>query len=687
MGRTFKKYKYRLLSTLTFGKKSEYYKSKLQKYDPKYYLKSNVDIYVYSLQEKINNLQNQINILQYQTNNIPYEIFDKSALNNKNLLYPKVLSVEETINEIINNKKSICRYGDGEFTTMINKSDWKYFNQDTSFELINKLREIIVSDDENILVCLWDFFGDLSKYNDYHKNIARMHCYNIREDLYKYIDFNKVYGNAFMSRPYINLKNKEKSQYYFDLIRKIWDNQDIIIIEGEGSRLGVGNDLFDNVKSIQRVICPSENAYSFYDEILEYSQTLPKDKLILIALGMTATVLAYDLAKLGYWAIDIGHIDIEYEWYKRKAVYPIPIENKYVNEAQSTKITQLDDPDYNNSIIKTILKKEEKTEYTVNDIDIFVLTYNRCEFLKDSLASLLNQTVKNLNITVIDNASEDDTEEFMKKFSSENSNIHYYRNSENMGSEYSYNLAGMMAKRRLMMVFHDDDLLHPKYIETALAYFSKFNDLNILSTDCHTPDVMSNDKWEDVSTDAVFCKNMNELASFMYYEGTFAYPTVIYRTKNYKNIKFDKTPYGKIDDKIRCLEICKGGSAIVLKDNHFLRYRVHKGQDSSSSKNGPFYHEIINFNRYFKNILTSKLISQDNLLFMIRNTEWLEFCYYWGNDYSISIKNFVKKAYKEGAACLFTKLLYKKAFKNILRPMRRMIKNRLKPHREIVSLK
>lgn len=40
-----------------------------------------------------------------------------------------------------------------------------------------------------------------------------------------------------------------------------------------------------------------------------------KDRLILLSYGMTATVLAYDLAKLGYWAVDLGHLDLEYEWY------------------------------------------------------------------------------------------------------------------------------------------------------------------------------------------------------------------------------------------------------------------------------------------------------------------------------------------------------------------------------------
>ena len=55
--------------------------------------------------------------------------------------------------------------------------------------------------------------------------------------------------------------------------------------------------------------------------------------MILIALGPTATVLAYDLCKEGYQAIDIGHIDIEYEWLLRKATSKIKIKNKYVNEA------------------------------------------------------------------------------------------------------------------------------------------------------------------------------------------------------------------------------------------------------------------------------------------------------------------------------------------------------------------
>ncbi len=55
----------------------------------------------------------------------------------------------------------------------------------------------------------------------------------------------------------------------------------------------------------------------------------------MIALGPTATVLAYDLAKSNYWAIDIGHVDVEYMWMLQKAKNKIPIKGRYVAEAAS----------------------------------------------------------------------------------------------------------------------------------------------------------------------------------------------------------------------------------------------------------------------------------------------------------------------------------------------------------------
>ena len=143
----------------------------------------------------------------------------------------------------------------------------------------------------------------------------------------------------FRSRFYMDYKDKSNSEVVINKLKKIWENRDITIIEGYLSRLGVGNDLFDKANSIRRILCPSNNAFSKYTEILKESMKENKNRLILIALGPTATVLAYDLYLNGHQAFDLGHADIEYEWYLRKATTPCKIENKYVNESENgTKI-------------------------------------------------------------------------------------------------------------------------------------------------------------------------------------------------------------------------------------------------------------------------------------------------------------------------------------------------------------
>ena len=70
---------------------------------------------------------------------------------------------------------------------------------------------------------------------------------------------------------------------------------------------------------------------------------------------MTATVLAWELA--GDWAIDIGHIDIEYEWFLRNASDKIKIEGKYVNEVLGGKsnIADCKDEEYKSQIICKIV--------------------------------------------------------------------------------------------------------------------------------------------------------------------------------------------------------------------------------------------------------------------------------------------------------------------------------------------
>lgn len=264
-------------------------------------------------------------------------------------------SPESTIKKIVNENCSIARFGDGEFD-MICGTGMNYQKYDSG--LAKKLKEVLNSKESKLLIGINNII-DLKyskKYNGFANNFWKKWLKNNKFKLLKLLSKNKQYYSANITRFYIDYKDKSFVGDYIKKLKTIWDKKDIIIVEGEQSRLGVGNDLFDNSNSIKRIICASENAYENYDNILKEVNKIEKNKLILLALGPTATVLAYDLYKNGYTAIDIGHVDIEYEWFLRGATEKIKIKNKYVTEVKDgrSNIEEVKDEKYEKEIIAKI---------------------------------------------------------------------------------------------------------------------------------------------------------------------------------------------------------------------------------------------------------------------------------------------------------------------------------------------
>lgn len=243
---------------------------------------------------------------------------------------PKVLSLPDTLRYIRDNRCSVARYGDGEMKFVIGTETWF---QPTSQRLKSRLTEILFNREERLLVCIPGIFGSLSIYAPEFKDYWQKYVSRHRAQWYRHIDRQKVYGEAFVSRCYLPYQDRTHASEYFSLWKEIWAGRDLLIVEGAKTRLGVGNDLFDNVCSIKRILAPNTDAFAHYDKLLGEIQKYSQSHLVLLALGPTATVLAADLCQFGYQSIDLGHIDIEYEWMRMGVDHKVPVENKFVNEA------------------------------------------------------------------------------------------------------------------------------------------------------------------------------------------------------------------------------------------------------------------------------------------------------------------------------------------------------------------
>lgn len=263
---------------------------------------------------------------------------------------PCVLSIEETIDKILTEKLSICRFGDGELLYMIDRLNLPFQRQND--DLRNRLFEIIKFSNPAILVGLPIGYYSLDNLTDGSKRTWRSQISWIYPRLKRHLNFNRPYYNASMTRLYMDYKDRSKSPALFQKIMKLWENREILLIEGEKSRLGAGNDLFKKAKKIERILGPAHDAFGKFYELLAVALKQPKDKLILVAMGPTAKPLVYELAQAGYQAIDIGNIDIEYEWYLRAAENKIKIPGKYTSEAAGGRIVEnIQNAQYESQII------------------------------------------------------------------------------------------------------------------------------------------------------------------------------------------------------------------------------------------------------------------------------------------------------------------------------------------------
>lgn len=236
----------------------------------------------------------------------------------------KVHSVDETIEELIHTDKSMIRYGDGEIT-MIRGRSLKL--QQVKPEIIEGLKRMLGYQYDGMIVTIPEIFDDLSIYRRESRQFWKDHLLFSRKEYEKYCNPEREYYNTSISRFYYATSERDKSNCdrWITNIRQIWKDKDVVVVEGERTHNGVGNDLLDTARTVERIIGPSSDAYEKLDGILACCRKYPKDRLFLISLGVAAKFLAEELFLEGYRALDIGNLDMEYEWYLQKADKKVPV--------------------------------------------------------------------------------------------------------------------------------------------------------------------------------------------------------------------------------------------------------------------------------------------------------------------------------------------------------------------------
>ena len=253
--------------------------------------------------------------IKWKLSNVNEKTYESFIENIDIAKHSPVKSIDETIEVLINEKKSIARYGDGEY--------FLCFGRNIGFQqkdkaLQKRLIEVLTIENPNCIIGIPEFRKDRLTF--FWKQFW-FENFNLVTNL---LNPNITYFNQSISRE-INLEQIKH-------LTQLWQNKHVVFVTGKGSRFNPEHEIFKNVDSYDCVYGQPKNAWQDYKRLLnEITEKAGNtETIIILAIGPTATVLAYDLSKIqNMQAIDIGHITNVYDKivYGAESPEKLPISN------------------------------------------------------------------------------------------------------------------------------------------------------------------------------------------------------------------------------------------------------------------------------------------------------------------------------------------------------------------------
>ena len=165
----------------------------------------------------------------------------------------------------------------------------------------------------------------------------------------------------------------------------------------------------------------------------------------------------------------------------KKQKYNSDLLLKINNFEKKNNITQLDIKEFRRINTQNILL--DKKKYTkVKDpiISIILLVYNQSYCIHKSIRSIQNQSIKNLEIIVVDDCSSDNSVELIKKYQKEDNRITIIEHIKNEGKIKSRSDGIRIAKGKYITLLDGDDALIHKDILKNSLYISNLGNLDVV---------------------------------------------------------------------------------------------------------------------------------------------------------------------------------------------------------------
>ena len=204
-------------------------------------------------------------------------------------------------------------------------------------------------------------------------------------------------------------------------------------------------------------------------------------------------------------------------------------------------------------------------------VSIIMPSYNTGKFIEKTINSVINQTYNNWELIIVDDCSNDNTDEIVKSIN--DSRIVYLKNERNSGAAVSRNKALKEAKGRWIAFLDSDDLWKKDKLEKQID-FMKENNYYFSYTNYIEIDENDNSNGKIITGP----KRITKTGMFNYcWPGCL---TVMYDAKKIGLIQIEDIK--KNNDYAMWLKVCKKADCYLL-DEELAMYRKRSGSISNHS--------------------------------------------------------------------------------------------------------
>lgn len=217
-------------------------------------------------------------------------------------------------------------------------------------------------------------------------------------------------------------------------------------------------------------------------------------------------------------------------------------------------------------------------------VSVVMPVYNAGDFLRASIDSMLNQTYKNFEFIIVNDASTDETSKILKQYKRQDRRVRIITNKINLGVSRSANIAINETKGEFIARMDADDIANSDRIEKQVNFLRRNKKVVAVGGQCELID-----KDGIKIGEKIFPTDNNRIKNMIFSNVPLQQPTLMVN-KNLlpKNFVWYDNDFSSAEELELIFKLFRLGEVRNLKDI-VLKYRIHNHNTSFINPKKTFY--------------------------------------------------------------------------------------------------